>query len=144
MTERTLRNVMSIFLVISHIAILGLVLIFFILHGLSPTEFSTSFAIIAPMLAALTGLSVTYIISAKKKPARNEHSTLLSGIYVFATLLLSPLFVVAVAGLLVMKATNYNGFTFEQFKLALTGTETIFGAYTGKLLASLFERGHAR
>jgi hypothetical protein len=144
MTERTLRNVMSVFLVISHIAILGLVLVFFILHGLSQTEFSTSFAIITPMLAALTGLAVTYIIGAKNKPARSERSVLLSGVYVFATLLLPPLFVIAVAALLVMKVTNYNGFTFEQFKLTLTGTETIFGAYTGKLLASLFEKGRAR
>ncbi len=144
MTERTLRNLMSIFLILSHVSILGLVLALFILGGLTQTEFSTSLAIIAPMLAALTGLAVSYIIGAKKKPARNEGSPKLSGIYVFATLLLPPLFVAAVASLVMLKATNYGGLTFEQFKLALTGTETIFGAYTGKLLASLFEKGRAR
>jgi hypothetical protein len=59
-------------------------------------------------------------------------------------LLLPPVFVAAVAALVVTKATNYHGMTFEQFKLGLTGTETIFGAYTGKLLASLFDKGRAR
>ncbi len=144
MTERTLRNLMSIFLILSHVTILGLVLALFVLGGLTQTEFSTALAIITPMLAALTGLAVTYIINAKKKPARNEQSPMLSGIYVAATLLLPLLFVAAVATLVMLKATNYGGLTFEQFKLALTGTETIFGAYTGKLLASLFEKGRAR
>jgi hypothetical protein len=144
MTERTLRNLMSVFLILSHVAILGLVLALFILNGLSQTEFSTSLAIITPMLAALTGLAVSYVIGAKNKPPRNEHSPILSGIYVFATLLLPLVFVIAVAALVVMKAINYSGITFEQFKLALTGTETIFGAYTGKLLASLFEKGRTR
>lgn len=144
MTERTLRNLMSIFLILSHVSILGLVLVLFVLGGLEQSEFSTSLAIITPMLAALTGLAVSYIINAKKKPARNEASPMLSGIYVVATLLLPLLFVAAVATLVILKATNYGRLTFEQFKLALTGTETIFGAYTGKLLASLFEKGRAR
>jgi len=139
MTERGLRNLMSVFLIVSHVAILGIVLVSFMLHGLTETEFSTSLGIIAPMLATLTGLAVSYIISSKKRPGRSEHSTMLSGVYVFATLLLPLLFVIAVAGLVIMKATNYGGIAPEQFKLALTGTETIFGAYTGKLLGSLFE-----
>jgi hypothetical protein len=144
MTEGSLRGVVSIFLIVAHVAILGLVLVLGVMRALTATEFTTALSIIVPMLGALTGLAVSYIISAKTLPLRKAHSVTLSGIYVFASLLFPVAFVIAIGGLVLMKAANTAGLTLEQFKMALTGTETIFGAYTGKLLGSLFEKESRR
>jgi hypothetical protein len=142
MTERSLRNVVSVFLVVAHVAILGLVLVLGVLKGLTPSEFTTALSIIVPMMGALTGLAVSYIIGAKKVPPLKTHSATLSGIYVFASLLFPVAFTFAIAGVVLAKTANLGDLSPEQFKGALTGTETIFGAYTGKLLGSLFEKGH--
>ena len=113
MTERRLRSLVSIFLIVAHVSILGLVLVLGALGGLTATEFSTALSIIVPMIGALTGLAVSYIISAKKQATPNAHSMSLSGIYVFASLLFPIAFVIAIAGLVMVKATNYVSLSLE-------------------------------
>ena len=90
------------------------------------------------MLAALTGLAVGYVTSVKKRAQMAAFSEELSSVYVFTTFLLPVVFVLAIAGLVIAKVTNLV--SFEQFKIALAAVETTFGAYTGKVLASLFDK----
>jgi hypothetical protein len=143
MTERKLQNTVSIFLLLGHFAILFLVFALYLADGLTSSELTTSLSIIVPMLGALTGLAVGYVIKVKKKKAMSAASGELSGVYVFTALFLPVLFVLAIAALVLMKAFNRGLSSFDQFKTALAGVETIFGVYTGKVLGSLFEKGHA-
>ena len=144
MTERKLQNTVSVFLVLAHF---GIVILVFALHlagGLTAPELTTSLSIIVPMLGALTGLAVSYVIKVKKKKAMSAASGERSGIYAFTALLLPVLFVAAISALVLMKAFNWGLSSFDQFKTALAGVETVFGAYTGKVLGSLFGKGGAQ
>jgi hypothetical protein len=141
MRERQLQNTLSLFLILAHVLIVFLVYGFYLAGGLSGPELTTSLSIIVPMLGALTGLAFTYVIKVKKKKAMSAASGELSGIYVFTALLMPLLFVGAIAALVILKAFNYGIASFDQFKAALAGVETVFGAYTGKILGSLFGKG---
>jgi hypothetical protein len=138
MIESRLRNTISVFLIVSHAVIFVLLIVTFMLGGLTQSEFTTSLSVVVPMLAALTGLAVGYVTSVKKKVQMAALSEELSGVYVFTAFLLPILFVMGIAALIVAKVMNYT--SFEQFKIALAAVETTFGAYTGKVLASLFDK----
>ena len=138
MIESRLRNTMSIFLIVAHVVIFLLLIVMFMLGGLRQDEFTTALSVVVPMLAALTGLAVGYVTSVKKKTQMAVFSEELSGVYVFTSFLLPTVFVLAIAALIIAKVMNYA--SFEQFKLALAAVETTFGAYTGKVLASLFDK----
>jgi len=138
MIESRLRNIISIFLIVSHAVIFLLLILMFMLGGLTQNEFTTSLSVVVPMLAALTGLAVGYVTSVKKRAQMAAFSEELSSVYVFTTFLLPVVFVLAIAGLVIAKVTNLV--SFEQFKIALAAVETTFGAYTGKVLASLFDK----
>ena len=141
MTERRLQNMVSLFLILAHILIVFLIFGLFLAGGLSSKDLKTSLSIIVPMLGALTGLAFTYVIKVKKKRAMSAASGQLSGIYVFTALVMPILFVAAIAALVVLKAFNEGISTFDQFRDGLAGLETVFGAYTGKVLGSLFGKG---
>lgn len=138
MIESRLRNTISIFLIVSHVLIFILLIVMFVVGGLTQSEFTTSLSVVVPMLAALTGLAVGYVTSVKKKAQLSTFSEELSSVYVFTAFLLPIVFVLAIAAVITVKVTNYV--SFEQFKIALAAVETTFGAYTGKVLASLFDR----
>jgi hypothetical protein len=138
MTERKLQNTVSLFLILAHMLIVALVFLLYLAGGLSSKELTTSLSIIVPMLGALTGLAVSYVIKVKKKKAMSAASGELSGIYVFTALLLPVLFVAAIGTLVILKVFNLGLSSFDDFKAALAGVETVFGAYTGKVLGSLF------
>ena len=114
---------------------------FFLAGGLSSKDLRTSLSIIVPMLGALTGLAFTYVIKVKKKKAMSAAASQLSSIYVFTALVMPILFVAAIAALVILKAFNEGISTFDQFRDGLAGIETVFGAYTGKVLGSLFGKG---
>ncbi len=142
MTERTLQNAVSVFLILAHFSTAFLVFGLYLAGGLTPSELTTSLSIILPMLGALTGLAVAYVIKVKTKKAMTAASSELSGVYVFTALFLPALFILAIVALVLMKAFNRGLTSFDQFKTALAGVETIFGAYTGNVLGSLFEKAH--
>lgn len=140
MTERQLQNAISVSLILAHFLILLLLLVAYLLGGLKPGELKDSLSIVVPMLGALTGLAVNYVIGVKTKKKMLAASHELSGIYVFTALFLPGLFVLTIAMLVVMKALNRGISSPDQFKTALAAAETIFGLYTGKVLGSLFEK----
>jgi hypothetical protein len=137
MTETKLRTWISVFLMISHVLILLLVVVLYLLKSFDDKEFTTTMGILVPALGGLTGLAVTFAISVKQKKVYSARSARLSGIYVFTALLFPAAFVSMLFGLVLMKRMDVFS-SFEQFKLSLGAVETIFAGYTGKVMASLF------
>jgi hypothetical protein len=141
MTERRLQNTVSVSLIVAHVLIVVLVFALFLAQGLTSDDLTTSLSIILPMLGALTGLAVSYVIKVKKKKTMQEAACELSGIYVFTALLLPAVFVAGIGTVVVLRAFNRGFSSDSQFKGALASLETAFGAYTGKVLGSLFGKG---
>jgi hypothetical protein len=137
MTEKSLKTIISIFFVLSHVTILLMVVVLFLKNLLTETEFTSTMGIMVPALSALATLAVTYAISVKEKKLYSRRSEGLSGIYVFTALLFPAAFILILFGLVLMKGLDLYS-SFEQFKVALASTETIFAGYTGRVMASLF------
>ena len=138
MTERRLKDVVGATVLIAHFGILLLALGLFLAKGFDQAEFTTALGIMAPMLAALTGLALTYILANKHRSRVGIGGKQVSSLYAFFALFIPFLFLIAMAGLLLLKVYNLAFSSFEEFKLSLVAMETIFGAYTGKVMASLF------
>jgi hypothetical protein len=139
MTETKLRNFVSVFLLLSHISVPVLLFVLTYFDRFTWDELKGSLPIIVPMLAAVSGFAITHIISVKKKPDGRLKDSDLSGIFVFSSILLPAFFVILIVILVLMK--GYRGWPRgDDFKMALAAVETVFGAYTGKLMGSLFEK----
>lgn len=138
MKEWQLRSWISVLLISSHTFVAVLVLVFFLMGGLTETQFTTLLAIFVPMLAS-TSLAVGYTIKVKKRSAMTAAADELSHLYVFFAIFLPVLFFLLVTALITMKAQNIIS-SFEHLKLSLAAVETLFGAYTGKILASLYKK----
>jgi uncharacterized membrane protein len=143
MTETRLRDTLSVFLILAHIGVPGLLLVVFVADGLTRKELTDSLTIVVPMLSLFVGLAVTHVLAVKKRSASRRTGPELSPLFVFFALLLPLLFVLLIAAVILLKSYNVGIRSFEDFKIALATLETIFGAYTGRVLASLFEKEKA-
>ena len=113
----------------------------FLARGLTRAEFATVLSIVMPMLATVSGLAVAYVIRSKKKLKGRIKSDQLSDLYVVVSITLPVLFAILIGAMIVMKAFNFWIASIEDLKVSLAAIETIFGAYTGKIIASLFQQG---
>jgi hypothetical protein len=138
MTEIELKNRLGLFIVASHFGILILVIMFWLSNAFLTEEMTTTVAIIAPFLTTYATAIVRYIIDSRHDVS--PVSKPLTGIFVLVTFAIPGAFVVLIAGAIILKAFNVGLDTFENFKIMLATTETIFGLYVGQLLFSLFER----
>jgi hypothetical protein len=137
MTEKSLKNFVSIALVVAHASTLLLVLGLYVMNGLTDEQVTTTVGMLIPMLAAVVGMATKHIIASKN--VSRDTSKKVSNIYVFGVVFFAGLYLVTITTLLLLKSFNIGFKSFEAFKIAMTVTETIFGAYTGKVLGSLFE-----
>jgi len=119
-----------IMLLLSHLAIAIFPFEFYLGSGLLSQEFTTTLAIVTPMLAATAAVTLVFHLRSGN-PARVRQ--------VRPGQLFVPLVFVALIGLLVLlKAFNWLQ-SFETFKLMFLAVESAFAAYTGAVLASMFE-----
>lgn len=132
---------MGIFIVVSHFGLLVLVLVIWLAGGFLTDEMTTTVAIIAPFLASYTTAIIKYISETKNKiSARGPPIT---SIFVFVSFCLPGAFILLLVAAVLLKAFNIGLRSFEDFKIMLGTTETIFGVYVGQLIFSLFERPEA-
>src|SRR5258708_7073979 len=108
MIERRLQNSIALVLLFTHISVPLLVLGFFLAGGLSSSEFTTTLGIIVPMLAALSGLALTFVIRNKKRPKGRVKYDQITGIYAVTAVVFPVLLMVLIAGLVWMKAYNFG------------------------------------
>lgn len=141
MTQTRLRNIISVFILLAHLAIPALIFLMYIFYGFTKEEMTKLLEIIVPMVAAVSGLAITHIIRTKNATTSQHNEPRISRLFVYASLGFPTLFVVVIAGLVLLKAFNIGLVLFEDLKASLVATETLFGAYTGQLMASLFNVG---
>jgi hypothetical protein len=141
MNEVALKNRLGIFIIVSHFGTLVLVLVVWLAGGFLTEEMTTTVAIIGPFLATYTTAIIRYIAESRNKvSARGKPVT---GIFVLISFCLPAAFVILLIAAVMLKAFNVGLRSFEDFKIMLGTTETIFGVYVGQLIFSLFERPEA-
>lgn len=142
MTALALTNLIGIGLVVSHVAVLVVLMVLWAVGGFSFEEFTTAVVLISPLLAAYTTAIIRFFIQ--------NRGTLTSGgdrvnlPYVCIALLLPFLFVALLLAAILMKAWNVGFASFEQFKIAVGVLQSALGVYVAQVLAPLYEMRAAR
>jgi hypothetical protein len=142
MNEIELKNRLGIFIVVSHFGMLVLVVVIWLLGGFLTDEMTTTVAIVAPFLASYTTAIIKYIVETKNKISTRGKPV--TSIFVFMSFCLPGAFSLLLIAAVLLKGFNIGLRSFEDFKIMLGTTETIFGVYVGQMVFSLFERPEAK
>ncbi len=136
MTERQVRTRVGIFLVVSHVAILLLLVLLSLAGGFTWPELTTSIALIVPVFVGSTTAIVKSFID-NRKQVENQ-SPAMHGAFVVIAFLLPGVFVGFLGLIIMLKAFNWGIADFEHFKGLLALGETGFAVYPGYVIQSLF------
>ena len=136
MTKTQIKTRVGLFLIISHFTIVILVVILSLFGGYKFEEMTTTIALIVPMFSVYTTAIIKYII--KNSQRTKAESDFVTKEFAFITFFIPSLFVALLAAITVLKSLNIGFKNFEQFKTMLAICETVFGAYIGLLISSLF------
>ena len=138
MTERKVKYSVGLFLMTSHFGLLCYVVALYFVGGFDIEEFTTLIAVITPVFTGYTTSIIAFIVKDAKVLA--DKTDTVSIVYTLMTFTL-PLLLVVIMGLAVgLKAHNKVFANFEDFKRFLLLTESLFAAYTGMFVYSLFEK----
>lgn len=138
MTERRLKYSLGFFLIASHLGLLILSIVCYFLGGFNIDQFTTVVAIIAPVFAGYTTSILAFII--KESQVLKDSTKNVTAAYSSLSFLM-PLLLVTVMGLsIVLKAYNKVFEHFEDFKRFLLLVESLFAAFAGMFVYSLFEK----
>jgi hypothetical protein len=136
MTSPTLRAIVSSILVIGHFLILATVFIMYTLSGFTFTELTTTVSILLPITSVYTSTVIKEII--RDREGGKAHSTY-SISYSLISLLIPLGFILYLVAIVVLKSFNRGIENFDQFKTLLVTGETIFAAYVGLIVHSMFD-----
>lgn len=138
MTELKLKNQVGILIILANLAIIILVLVLFVMGGFLFDEMTTIIALTVPMFSVYTTAILKNIVSTRTEIAVDDGPTVTTQ-YTFVSWLIPSAFCVYLGTIILLKALNVGFSSFEQFKVMLVASETIFGAYVGIVLSSMFE-----
>jgi hypothetical protein len=140
MTEVQLKSRIGIFLIMSHFFLILLIMILYLFGGFLFEEVTTTIALIFPMFSIYTTAIIKNIIA--NRTQRQTWSKDVTRDYIFITFFIPSIFIVFLISIIFIKVFNIT--TFEQFKIMLGVSETVFGTYVGLVLSSMFDVKHSQ
>lgn len=129
---------MAVVFITSNILTVFLVVVLYFLRGFTFDETTTTVAIVAPVFAAYASGIIRFSVKhrdAKTQPHRDAPQTF---VFSFISTFVPVMFVVAIVGLVVLRAANFGITSFEQFKILLGIAEALFAGYAALLVGALF------
>jgi len=136
MNKSLLKAVLSSILVLGHFLILTIVFVYS-LSGFTFSELTTTVAILLPVTSVYTSAVIREIIRDREgqEPVKGTYSIS----FALISLLLPLAFIVYLCGIVILKSFNLGIENFDQFKTLLVTGETIFAAYVGQVVHSMFD-----
>ena len=138
MTERQLKYKVGMALVLSHVAIILVIISFRFANGFNTDEFTTLLALVTPMFSGYTASIIAFVVTDRHVAA--DTSQPVTSVFVALTLLLPLLLAGLTIVAIAVKAYNLVFTDFEDFKRFLIALESIFAVYVGMLIYALFPR----
>lgn len=138
MTEKSLQEVIGVLVVIIHLVLIAILYVEFYRGGFNFPEFTTTVAIIAPMLAGYVAAIVTHF--ARNRFVSTDASQRVTMIFVTMSTAFPMLFFVALAASVLLYTSTRVFENFEAFKGTLTLTESVFAVYVANFVYTLFHR----
>jgi hypothetical protein len=137
MTQTAFKNRLGITLVMTHFAIILYTLGCYFAHGFHFDELTTSISLMAPLFASYTTVIIRDMLQetivVNDRPANSA--------LVFITFFLVSAFGIYLFVLVSVKAFNLGFGEFDQFKILLAISETVFGVYIGQIISSTYKGG---
>lgn len=137
MSETTLRNKISKFILISNAVLFVTIITLYLFNGFLPDEFTVLIALIAPITAVYIGALVKYAIENKNVIDNNPKEKPVNKLYVTISYWSIPFHFVSIFLIINLKAINL--LTFGELKLFFIIIESFFGVYVGYIVSSLFK-----
>jgi hypothetical protein len=136
MASQILRAIVSSILVIGHFLILATVFVMYTLSGFTFAELTTTVSILLPITSIYTSTVIKEII--RDREGGKTHSAY-SISYSLISVLIPLAFILYLVAIVVLKSFNRGIENFDQFKTLLVTGETIFAAYVGLIVHSMFD-----
>jgi hypothetical protein len=137
MTSTILRSIVSSILVIGHFLLLGIVFAMYALSGFTFIELTTTISILLPITSIYTSTVIKEII--RDREAGGKTSPIYSIAYSLISILIPLGFILYLVAIVILKSFNHGIENFDQFKTLLVAGETIFAAYVGLIVHSMFD-----
>ena len=138
MSSTTLRAILSSILVIGHFVILATVFLMYTLSGFNFSELTTTISILLPITSIYTSTVIKEIIRDRQGDAGTT-SPNYSIAYSLISILIPLGFILYLFAIVILKSFNHGIENFDQFKTLLVSGETIFAAYVGLIVHSMFD-----
>jgi len=136
MNKRNLQNILGVYLILSHCAVIILVFVLFVpMNDFS--QLTTTLGLIIPMFSVYTSTIVRFII--KNMENSNLSNQNVSKMFVFISFLIPTIFVIYLTSIIFLKAYNYAFSNFDHFQVIIGSSETLFGVYIGQIIVNLYE-----
>jgi hypothetical protein len=131
------RIKVGLFFVVTHFIILAWVLICKFMGGYTFEEMTTLIALLIPMFASYSTVIIKDIV--KNAEVDQTNKVVYTAQFKFLTLFLCILFFGFLFTVIFLKAFNYGFEDFEQLKLTVGILESMFGAYVGQFIFSMYK-----
>jgi hypothetical protein len=135
MTKEATQEWVGIFIILSHFALVGLILVSFLMGGFVYEQFTTTAALVIPLFAASTATIVSGL-------ARSRSRSRTAGVrpaFVFVAFLVPAALTLYLATVILAFSFNYLQ-NFEQLKGLIAVGETAYATYLGRVVRALFGR----
>lgn len=138
MNESILRSKISKFVLISNFTLFFFIFLYYGFHGFDSEELTFLIGILAPITTVYMAAMVRYAVANKAVETTAEQTRKVSKLYYSISLWAIPGHFVAIFLVISAKAL-FNFINFEELKIAFTVIETLFGAYVGIIVSSMFK-----
>ncbi len=138
MNENQLRKQITKFVLVSNAILYVLIVIYYMFKGLDQEEFSVLIGMLSPITTVYIAAIVKYAIENKNSKENNHSDKKVSKFYQMITFWAIPghffilLFAISMFAL-------FNFINFEELKITFTIVESLFGAYVGLIVSSLYK-----
>ncbi|MEL6169868.1 MAG: hypothetical protein AAFR35_14360 [Pseudomonadota bacterium] len=136
MSEIKIRETLGVLIVIYHFGLIGALSYFWYTGGFSFDEFTTTLAILIPVLSGYVAGVVSYF--SKKRFVRTDRSRMVSRVFIGLSIFFPSALTLSVGFIMYSYAYGSVFSDFEQFKLTFAAIEGVFATYLATTANSLF------
>lgn len=140
--EKKFKYSIGLYLIFSHLTVILSIIILRMLGGYDKDEFTTIIGIITPMFAGFTTSVIMFIINDRYNVVTNP-GIVISTPFKFLSYLFPSLFTISILIAVWSQGFKKAFSDFEDFKSFILVIESLFAAYSGYFIYTLFEKRKA-
>lgn len=138
-----LKRLITVLMIGSQLLTIFWLLALYLVGGFAFDDLTTSIALLSPLFAGFTTMIVKDAVAEAEPGSEPGATRALPWGYAFLTVVFCAGFTIYLLLIVTLKGFNIGFASFDQFKVLLGVSETLFGVYVGSLMPTLFTHGRA-